>query len=472
MKLILTTLILFINFICYSNTKKIIVAFSLNDCISGSASLHELNQILKNPEMTIVFQSELKADSILVNRKVGLDNFKSSSVVYSDSLYNEYSKGVKSTINIVENNRKIYSTDLYKLNIEDFLNIYLAAKNNCLKSVKSGAKFIQDEKSILVWSYQLGRWTYYDENNEFDIIADNSWVKQAYGIYYKGTEIEKKYNEYENTVKEYPALNPVINKGIKINDNELLFMTTVHFIETKNDSKEEAVTQKIFLVNYSIQKQEISLMKYVNEESLSKNKYYINNSSFHIFDGNYIIPLTKDEYIESGEIKYLASFQINKNNPNELILKEILESNIPNNYIKYKLYNNFNNYHFDKSLILLDFGEFIYDHKKNIQYKIPLPESEFNTLNNVFEALTTGKLSTYNIDDIADKGKTILLLYRDSSKRLKLMEIDKKTQQAIKDIEIMSAQELEPHFSSWFTINAKGEIHYLSNKNCIVKIQT
>lgn len=213
-------------------------------------------------------------------------------------------------------------------------------------------------------------------------------------------------------------------------------------------------------------------MKYVNEESLSKNKYYINNSSFHIFEDNYIIPLTKDDYTESGKVKYLAVFQTNKYNSNELILKDLLDSNIPNNYIKYKLYHNFNSYHFDKSLILLDFGEFVYDYKKNIQYKIPLPESELNTLNNVFEAYTTGKLSTYTVDDIADQGNTILLLYRDSSKRLKLMEIDKKTQQAVKDIEIMSTQELEPHFSSWFTINAKGEIHYLNNKNCIVKIQT
>ena len=212
-------------------------------------------------------------------------------------------------------------------------------------------------------------------------------------------------------------------------------------------------------------------MKYVNEKSLSKNKYYINNSSFHLFEDNYIIPLTKDDYTESGEIKYIAIFQTNKDNPNELILKELLNSNIPNNYIKYKLYHNFNNYHFDKSLILLDFGEFIYDYKKNIQYKIPLPESEFNKLNNVFEAYTTGQISTYIIDDIADKENSILLLYRDSAKQLKLMEIDKESQKAVKDTVIMSAQELEPHFSSWFTVNAEDEIYYLNNKNCIIKIQ-
>ena len=193
MKPIFTTLILLFNLISYSNNpKKIIVAFSLNDCISGSVPLYELSIILKEPEMTIVFQGNLIADSTLVNRKVGLHNFKSSNIVYSDSLYNKYSNGIKSTINIVEKNKKIYSADLYQLNIEDFIKVYLNDNNNCFKSVKSGAKFIQDEKSILVWSYQLGRWTYYDENKEFDIIADNSWVKQAYDIYYKGTELEKK----------------------------------------------------------------------------------------------------------------------------------------------------------------------------------------------------------------------------------------------------------------------------------------
>lgn len=469
----LILLLFFVSISVYGNqTKKIIIAFSLSDCITCSAPLYELNTILKNPEMTIVFQSELKADSILVNRKIGLENYKSRNVVYSDSLYNKYSNGIKSTINIVENNKKIYSADLYQLNIEDFLKVYLNDKNNCFKSVKSGAKFIQDERTMLIWGYQLGRWTYYDENKEFDIIADNSWVKQAYGIYYKATELEKKYNEYENTVKEYPALNPVINKGFKINDNELLLMTTVHFIEAKNNSNEESVVQKIFLVTYSLQTQEISSIKYINEESLSKNKYYINNRSFHKFEDNYIITLTKDDYTESVGIKYLALFQINKDNPNELILKEVIDTNIPNNYIKYKLYHNFNSYHFDKSLILLDFGEFVYDYKKNVQYKIPLPESEFSTLNNVFEALATGNLTTYTIDDIADKDNTILLLYRDSSKNLRLMEIDKKTQQAIKDIEIMSAQEIERHVSSWFSINSNAEIHYLNNKNCIIKIQT
>jgi len=473
MKLILTTLILFINFICYSNTKKIIVAFSLNDCISGSASLHELNQILKNPEMTIVFKDELKSDSLLVNKKIGLSNYKSSSVIYSDSLYNKYSNGIRSTINIVENNKRIYSTNLYQLNVTVFLSVYLNDENNCFKNIKSGTKFIQDEKSILVWNYQLDRFSYYDENNEFDILPDNLWVKKAYEIYYKGDAIQKKYNEYEDAVKEYPALNPVINKGIKLNNNELLFMTTVYFSEINPVTNEDVVVQKIFFVTYNIQKQTISSMKYINAESLFKEQYYINPSDFNIIEDGYIITLRVDDYTKTDKIKYLALFQINENNENELILKKTLDNNIPNNYIKYKLYSNFNKFHFDKSLVLLEYGEYIYDYKKNIQYKIPLPESEFSTLNNIYDALKTGTLSTYTIDDIADKGSSILLLYRDSSKNLKLIEIDKNTQKALKDTIIMTTEKLEPHYRSWFNVNANGEIYYFDSiNNCIDKIKT
>jgi len=467
----LILLLFFLSISVYAKqTKKIIIAFSLNDCLTCSVSLYELNNVLKNPEMTIVFKEELKTDSLLVNKKIGLSNYKSSSVIYSDSLYNKYSNGIRSTINIVENNKRIYSTDLYQLNVNDFLSVYLNDGNNCFKNIKSGTKLIQDEKSILVWNYQLDRWSYYDLNNEFDIIADNSWVKKAYSIYYKGTELEKKYNEYENTVKEYPALNPVIDKGIKINDNELLFMTTVYFSEINPVTNEDVVVQKIFFVTYNIQKQTISSMKYVNAESL-KGQYYINPSEFNITEEGYIIALRVDDYTKTDKIKYLALFQINKNNENELILKEPLDNNIPNNYIKYKLYSNFNKYHFDKSLVLLEYGEYIYDYKKNIQYKIPLPESEFNTLNSIYDALKTGKLSTYTIDDIADKGSSILLLYRDSSKNLKLMEIDKNTQKALKDTIIMTTEELEPHFRSWFTVNANSEIHYFNNNSkCIEKI--
>lgn len=450
-----------------TNKKKIIVALSLNDCISCSIALTEVNNILKNPEMTIVFEEELMTDSILVKKKTGLDNFKSAVPIYSDSLFKEYVNGIKSTISIVEDNQKLYSSNLYQLNVNEFLDAYLNNENTCFKNVKPGTAFIQDSKSMLVWNYKLGRWSYYDEENRFDIVADTSWVIKAYNIYFKNNESDKKYREYVKYVEEYPAINPIIRKGKKINNNELLFITTVHFIE--NDSNTITFIPNNFLVTYNIQKQEISSIKFINAKSLSNANYFINSSNFDIIENGFLIPLMKDDYSIDTENKYLAIFRPNSDNKNELIINKIINNNIPNNYIKYKLYQNFNGYRFDKSLVLLEYGEYIYDYEKNIEYKIPLPETEFDKILNIYGNSNTDGTTVYTVHDIADKGASILFLYNDSSNNLKLMEIDKTTQKAIKDDILIKSE--NSTIDSWFSINEDFEIFYFNKKTqCIEKI--
>ncbi|SEH65932.1 hypothetical protein SAMN02927937_00736 [Paenimyroides aquimaris] len=468
--MLLSTLISFSN-----NSKKIIVALSLNDCISCTAPLNQINSALNNPEILFVFKSELEPDSLLVNKRTGIDNYKSSSVKYSDTLFNEYANGIKSTINIIENNKKIYSADLYRLNVNEFVNIYSNKENPCYSNLKQGARLIQYDQSLLIYSSQLSRWSYYDKDHSLDIIADEEWVKRAYDIYYDKNEVEEKYIEIINLAKQYPAVNPSIDQGKKINEEELLFMTRIKFIEKKLGTEEEVILQKVFLVTYSIEKKSIISVKYINGQHplLRENNYFPNSSHFYIIDdNNYIIPL-RTEYDSTETDKYLSVFEINKNNPNELILKEIINNNIPNNYIKYKIYRSFQDYLFNKSLVLLRFGEFIYDYKKDTRYKIPFPENEYSTLNNlVSEALKTGKISSYYIHDIFDKDESILLLYKDSSKNLKLMEIDKKTEKALKDSQLLSSIELESYTNkSSFTFNENGEVQFLYNDNCIMKVE-
>ena len=55
MKKIFTFLVLLSSFISTPNNKKIIVALSLNDCISCTASLYQINSSLNNPEMLFYF---------------------------------------------------------------------------------------------------------------------------------------------------------------------------------------------------------------------------------------------------------------------------------------------------------------------------------------------------------------------------------------------------------------------------------
>src|SRR5690554_12438 len=467
--MLLSTLISFSN-----NSKRIIVALSLTDCISSTASLNQINNALNNPEILFVFKSELEPDSLLVNKRTGITNYKSSSVTYSDTLFNEYVNGIKSTINIIQDEKRMYSADLYRLNVNEFINAYSDKKDPCFGNIKQGAQFIQYDQSLLIYNSQLSRWSYYDTEYSLDIIADEEWVKKAYDIYYDKNEVEEKYIEFINLAKQYPAVNPSIDQGKKINEEELLFMAKVNLIKKKLDAEEETILQRVFLVSYNIKNNSISSVKYVNgtHHLLRENNYFPNSSHFYIIDdNNYIIPL-RTEYDSTESDKYLSVFEINPNKPNELILKEIINQNIPNNYIKYKIFRNLHDYIFDKSLVLLRFGEFIYDFEIKVQYKIPFPESEFNTLNNIVSiAIQTGKISSYYIHDIFDKGETILLLYKDSSKNLKLMEIDKRTETALVETEILSTWELGAYkYTSSFSFNENGEVYFLYNNNCIVKL--
>jgi len=468
-KTFLLIFIFLVTTIYANNKRKIIVALNLNDCISCSLALTEINRTLKHPEMTIVFEEELISDSTLVKKKTGLHNFKSANVIYSDSLFKEYANGIQSAINIVENNKKTYTANLYQININEFLNTYLNNKITCFKNVKSGITFAQDKVSMIVRNSKLGRWSYYNEDKQIDIIADDSWVKKGYDIYYDKNETETKYQKFQEYVKEYPILNPIINKGIKINDDELLFMTTIHLIE-EVDQKANFL-QKTFLINYDINKNDIKSIKYINDESLFKIKNYINTSNIHIYKKNYILTFDIDDYKTSSPINYLALFKINTENTNELILEKIIENNIPKNYLKYNLHHNFNQCHFDKTLVLLDYGEFIYDFEKNVEYKIPLAQSEFDNLTNIYKSLTTGNLNVYGVYDIADKGLSILFLYFDSTQNLKLMEIDKTSQEALSDTILMSSEQLAPHLNSLFSINDNFEIIYYNKiTKCIEKI--
>src|SRR5690606_24273134 len=219
-KTFLLIFILFVTTIYANNKKKIIVALSLNDCISSTAPLYQINSALNNPEMLIIVKSELEPDSLLVNKRTGVDNYKSSTVKYSDDLFEKYSNGIKSTINIIENEKKIYSADLYKLNINDFINVYSDKENTCFNNLKQGVQYIQFDESLLLYNSQLSRWTYYDKENSLDIIADEEWVKKAYDIYYKENDVKEKYNQIISLAQQYPAVNPSIEYGVKINNEE------------------------------------------------------------------------------------------------------------------------------------------------------------------------------------------------------------------------------------------------------------
>lgn len=454
-----------------NNSKKIIVALSLNDCANCSVVLYQIYEELKHPEITFILKSHLEADSLLVNNRTGIYEFDKSKVIYSDTLHKKYSNGIISSIHITKNDESIYSSPLLNVEMSEFLKYFREENNYCYKNLKNEVKQIQYDNSLLSFSTELYRWTYYDPNNEIEIIADTNWVKKIYDIYYNDPKkSDELFREYELVLKTYPNIYPIIRRGKKINSNELVFIVNVKFIE-KEDNK---IINKDFFVHYNIKENKIEKIRFINiEDSSISEKYFINSNSFHIYNDNYIIPII-DNGDTTEESNYLTIFEVNPKNSNEIILKNVIHDKIPNNYIKYEIYHNLHDYRFDKSLALLSYGEYIYDFEKNKKYKIPFSQNEFDKLDNIVSILMSGNQSTaYYIYDISDQKNSILLLYKDSDKNVKLMEINKVNETVMND-KILSS----PNDSNYiktdgtYIFDENGDVIYLNKDNCITKLHS
>ena len=458
-----------------NNSKKIIVALSLNDCANYSVVLYQIYEELKHPEITFILKSHLEADSLLVNNRTGIYEFEKSKVIYSDTLHKKYSNSIISTIHITKNDESIYSSPLLKVEMSEFLKYFREENNYCYKNLKNEVKQIQYDNSLLSFSTELYRWTYYDPNNEIEIIADTNWVKEIYNLYYKNIEKSKAYFEqYEYVLKSYPNIYPIIRRGKKINANELLFIVNVKFFEKEDNKLDNTIINKDFFVHYNIQENKIEKIRFINiEDSSIAEKYFINSHSFHIYNDNYIIPII-DHGDTTEESNYLTIFEVNPNDSNEIILKNVIQDKIPNNYIKYEIYYNLHDYRFDKSLALLSYGEYIYDFEKNKKYKIPFSQDEFDKLDNIVSILMSGNQSTaYYIYDISNQQNSILLLYKDSDKNVKLMEINKANETVMND-EVL----LTPNHSNYniaggtYIFDESGDVIYLNKDNCITKLHS
>lgn len=458
-----------------NNSKKIIVALSLNDCANCSVVLYQIYEELKHPEITFILKSHLEADSLLVNNRTGIYEFEKSKVIYSDTLHKKYSNGIISSIHITKNDESIYSSPLLNVEMSEFLKYFREENNYCYKNLKNEVKQIQYDNSLLSFSTELYRWTYYDPNNEIEIIADTNWVKEIYNLYYKNIEKSKAYFEqYEYVLKTYPNIYPIIRRGKKINANELVFIVNVKFFEKEDNELDNKIINKDFFVHYNIKENKIEKIRFINiEDSSIAEKYFINSNSFHIYNDNYIIPII-DHGDTTEESNYLTIFEVNPNDSNEIILKNVIQDKIPNNYIKYEIYYNLHDYRFDKSLALLSYGEYIYDFEKNKKYKIPFSQKEFDKLENIVSILMSGNQSTaYYIYDISNQQNSILLLYKDSDKNIKLLEIEKKNEKVIQDKTLLTTKELsEFKFSETFLFNENGDVIFINNDNCITKIYT
>ncbi len=460
-----------------SAQSNITVALSLNDCISCTISIHELRDRLHNPKIRFVLNEELEPDSLLVNTRTGLNNFSPREVRYSDSLYKKFAEGVRSTVSIIKNDKIVYTDLLYKLDVDKFIEQYNSifttlspgnsAGNICFKSPRKGIMQIQQDESLLVYSTQLKRYTYYDvQGNAKDITADTLWMKKAYQVYYK-SDWQKEYKAMKELIAETPNALPAIKYGIKEAD-KLLFLADVSFIrvDKNNDLR---IFKKAFLAEWDIKKNELSNFFYINTEAFDTRGYYINSNGFTKREGVYLFALgTNSDPV--ADSKFIATYIPSKKSNGILELKEILEPNIPENYLKYGLNGNFQNYTFDGNLVCLNFGEYIYDWKNKIKYPIPYTKQETESLATIYDMVTkgVGRITTFFLYDIFDGPENIYVLYADAANNLKLINISKKNKTMLKSSIVVTKDKMDAYKNySTFRIKNGKQLVYIDNNSCV-----
>lgn len=446
---------------------KIIVALNLNDCINCNVSLYEVQRRLDNPEVNFIFSQELESDSTLVYAKTGLKRYTNKKIIFSDSLYNIYSKGIKSTITLLKDGKICFSDYLYKLNVDKFIEVYNKMSTiDCFANLRKGVQLIQNDETLLIFNTQLKRWTYYDNSGgNVDVIADSLWMKTAYQIYYKGRDWKSEYLKANELVKQYPNMLPEITAGLKTGDGKLLFLVDVQFLEAV-DSKNINVVKKLFLVDYNYLTHSFNRVYVIDDKLLKAKDYHLNFNGFFIKDADYLFPINSQTDPNKGT-KFLAIFKEDTRDNERLELKEILPANIPNNYLVYNLKNNFHDYSFDGTLAFLKCGEYIYDWLNNIEYPVPVPKEEFDSLRSIYDLTSSGSSTTYYIYDLLDTKNDIQVLYTTSKNDLIRLVINKKTKALSKRETIFKSAEFSGYKNaSSFVFKNENQLIYLDNNDC------
>lgn len=451
------------------DSPSIVIALSLNDCVNCNVSIHQIRERIKDQKLTFVLPKQFEADSTLVNTKTGINNFKPQVTIYSDAIFYKYSKGLRSTANIVKNDQPTYTDFLYKLNIDTFVSEYNKPSNTpqvCYSPLRSGIQLIQPGQTLLINDYQLGRWTYYNNKGSYkDIIADSLWIRKAYQTYYKPQEWHKRYNQITDLLKEYPNVLPVINAAV-IDNSELIMLTEISFMEPGKDNNINIV-KKPFIAIIDAATGGLKAFKRIDTVALSNKNYYINTADFTKQGNVYLFPINSNND-PVKDTKFLATFTENSKT-GVLELKEILPATIPENYIKYGLNNNFHNYIMKGNLALLKFGEYIYDWKNKIKYPIPFPNEDFDTLANLYDGVMNGgKPLSYYINDIYEDADTVYILYNDKDNNLWVALVDKKTKTAKKKTLVLEKEKLTAIKNSpGFKIKDNKTLVCLDNNNCL-----
>ena len=426
---VLSLLLFFGEFANATNKSKMIfIAINLNDCVNCNMKMYSLRQTIPTYNINFVFKNEDQIDSNAIIEKLEINKFNNSHFLFSDSLFNYFTKQFSSTITIFENHLIKYQQELKSLNIESFVS-YLS-DDNCVSKLsdKRDDILIYDDTTIIRNSHTLNRIKHLKNGREISFIADSTWLKQEYISYYGDDKFLDHYTSTLEITNFIPNIKNQIIHSILKNDTVLSFLVSAPFVKTtikdSNNKKDTIVNihRKHFIHEYNLVTNNFQNCYWIDDSIIHNSGYYI-TSSFYYVGQRLIISITSDDV--TSKSYYLADYSYLPQK-NKLKFSEIIKTAIPNNYIKYNIFNNFQQCLYDKALVALIFGNTIYDIENNKIFDIPLYD-EYSSLEDITNRIQNRIQPNYfyALIDIRDAGENIDLLYRSKYNQIVYLKFNK-----------------------------------------------
>lgn len=295
-------------------------------------------------------------------------------------------------------------------------------------------------------------------------------LEKIYKEYYGDDVWNAKYLQYQQIKKEAPAVAPGLVSARKVSDSLIAFVAEVKMIEQGDKEDNLLIKNKYFLCYYNT----AGVLKncfYLDDSYLSKEKYYLKPVNFIIEGDIIVMPIVADS-VQPGS-KCLSLFRFNAK-AGKVVFDKILPFNLPENYIKYKLYHNLHEIIFKSGLAAYHFGNNIYDLNSNQLYELPVPEYEYQSIEGIIPHLANRKpYSFFRIYDVSyknDEQSDIVVLYKNVSDQLRVMSFNKKTGQ-IREEKIV--------IENWANFKIKGipqispsvnSIEYINIDGCVESV--
>ena len=458
LNIILLALLLIPLFILKVSAQEFYVKYGVNDCINCSAQLYQLSRVLEKDKVSFLFPDQYRDDAELLIQRYALDQFNYK-LIFSDSLYQAYQQGVESYFLIVKDNQPVFKAKIKEMDVAavtekirslrspnigtevqtlpDSPETFLATPNSetvfCLVKRTSDDNFILfDTGSLMSYNRSLMRFTYQDMLRQelTTFLPDSSWTERIYKACYGDENYRDAYAFIRTIQQSNPNTKTEINYVIK-DSNNLIFYLTGYFIDSKDTvTKRLIVSRKYFLQFYDIVQKTFTVCMPIADDAGIKD-YYHNSGMFAKIKDRYYFPVVDTDFKKTSHT--LCAYAVEDN---KVRLQEELPFEVPLNYIRYELYDNFLDIIIRGSLFTFPYSESVYDIHNNQTRLLPLADSEFTELNSLMEEAMTiinqGSASTLNLNrfriyDIFDGDGYYSVLYRDKHRILYSIRVDKIT---------------------------------------------